>query len=145
MQADLARAAGMAGALAAAAGWWGLDALLGQLAARAAAVTRPELHALMQARRPPAARPPSLLGPGAVRSRCLPGRGAAPPQARLRACRWAAPAHALLARRAWEAGRMAPSAHDGIRPHDPPAGRRMLLPVQGSPRQCRSTPAGTAT
>lgn len=51
MQADLARAAGMGAALAAAAGWWGLDALLGQLAQRAAAGARPELHPLMQARR----------------------------------------------------------------------------------------------
>ncbi len=50
MQADLARAAGMGSVVAAAAGWWGLDALLGQLAQRAAAGARLELHPLMQAR-----------------------------------------------------------------------------------------------
>ncbi|KAK9826374.1 hypothetical protein WJX81_004727 [Elliptochloris bilobata] len=48
MQADLARAAGMGSQLAGAAGWWGLDVLLAQLALRAAAGARPELHPLMQ-------------------------------------------------------------------------------------------------
>ncbi len=101
MQADLARAASMAGLLAAAAGWWGLDALLGQLAARAAAGTRPELHALMQARAPagrPASQPAWLRR--CTQSLLAAARASARGSASARVLTRAAPAQAALARRA---------------------------------------------